>query len=82
MRTAMGCFVLSGKHAFSEEQEDMRAECSSGINGDRVAAAPDGMSQTWSDKVELDDSRCVEVTQRAVLPAEEESQREAASDTL
>ena len=26
-------------------------------------------------------SRCVEVTQRAVLPAEEESQRETASDT-
>ena len=34
--------------------------------GDRVTAAPDGMSQT---------------TQRAVLPAEEESQRERASDT-
>ena len=32
-------------------------------------------------RFELDDSRCVEVTQRAVLPAEEESQREKASDT-
>ena len=29
---------------------------------------------------ELDDSRCVEVTQRAVLPAEEELQRETASE--
>ena len=30
---------------------------------------------------ELDDSRCVEVTQRAVLTAEEESHSETASDT-
>ena len=47
----MGCFVLSGKHTFSEEQEEMHHECSSGINGDRVTVAPDGMSQTWSDKL-------------------------------
>ena len=40
------------------------------------------MSQTWSDKLRAwTYSRCVEGTQRAVLPAEEESQRETASDT-
>ena len=38
---------------------------------------------TWRvvSRFELDDSRCVEVTQRAVPPAVEESQRETASDT-
>ena len=29
----MGCYVLSGKHTCSEEQEEMHVECSSGING-------------------------------------------------
>ena len=33
MRTAMGCYMLSGEHTFSEEQEEMYVECSSGING-------------------------------------------------
>ena len=33
MRTAMGCYVLPGEHMFSEEQEEMYVECSSGVNG-------------------------------------------------
>ena len=51
MQTAMGCYVLSGEHTFSEEQEEMYVECSSV----RLGAT----------SFELDDSRCVEESQRA-----------------
>ena len=73
--TAMGCCVLSGEHTFSEEQEEMHVEYSSGVQR--------GLAYGWAcDALLCWGSRCLEVTQRAVLRAEEESQRETASDTL
>ena len=33
MRKVMGWYVLSEENTFSEEQEEMYVECSSGING-------------------------------------------------
>ena len=81
MRTAMGCYVLSGEHSFSKEQEEMHVECSSGINGRPRHGGTrwhesdlERQASSWTD-----DSRCVEVTQRAVFIfffLEEESQRE------
>ena len=71
--TAMGCCVLSGKHTFSEEQKEMHVECSSGVNGRPrhggtrwLESDLERQASSWTT------SRCVEVTQRAVLPAEEE----------
>ena len=82
MRTAMGCYVRSGEHTFSEDQEEMYVECSCGIIGrPRHGGTRWHESDLERQASRLDDSRCVEVTQRSVLSAEEESQRETASDT-
>ena len=76
----MGCCVLSGEHTFSEEQKgDARRVqiWSQRETASRRHKAGVGLGAT---SFELDDNRCVEVKQRAVLSAEE-SQRETASDT-
>ena len=77
MRTTMGCYVLSGEHTYSEEQEEMHVECSPGING-----RPRHGGTRWheSDLERQASSWTTVATQRAVLPVEEESQRETASE--
>ena len=82
--TAMGCCVLSEEHTFSEEQKEMHVECSSGINRrPRHGGTPWIESDLERQASDWTISRCVEVKQRAVLPAEErESQRGTACDTL
>ena len=67
----------------SQEQKEMHVECRSGVNGrPRHGGARWLESDLERQASSWTTSRCVEVTQRAVLPAEEESQRGTACDTL
>ena len=59
----------------SDEQEEMYGEYSSEIQRGVACGLASGAPLRWG-------SRCEEVTQRAVLPTEEKSQRKTASDTL
>ena len=73
-RTAMGSCVLSGEHTFRRAGGDVR----------RVFLRSSARRSLWlgvccAASLGI---RSEEVTQRAVLPAEEESQRETARDTL
>ena len=81
--TSMGCCVLSEEHTFSEEVKEVYVECRSGVStGDRVTAAPDGLSQTWSVKRRAGYSprrRSRNAEQRVTLSEEE---GEATSDAL
>ena len=63
-------------HVFRRAGGDVRrcVGCSSGVQRGVAFLWACGAAIRWG-------SRCVEVTQRAVLNAEEESQRETASDT-
>ena len=69
-------YAFRRTHVFRRARGDVRryVECSSGVQGGVAYGLACGAPLSWR-------SRCVEVTQRAVLSAEEESQRETASDT-
>ena len=73
----MGCCVLSGEHTLLKEEEMHVDTSSATLEFSEVwpMARRVGAPLRWG-------SRCVEMTQRAVLPAEERAQRETASDTL
>ena len=80
---ALGCCVLSEEHTFSEEQKEMYVECRSGVNGRPrhggtrwLESDLERQASSWTT------CRCVEVKQRGSTPAEEESQRGTACDTL
>ena len=75
------CFQKNTR--FSEEQKEMYVECRSGVNGRPrhggtrwLESDLERQASSWAT------SRCVEVKQRGSTPAEEESQRGTACDTL